>query len=131
MKDYESPRFDFEELKLFERVADKCWGTASIWIDTNKDNAITAADIQLSTGGGCQGNASATALNVAIADYNNMVMSSNYGQNLEIVAQYNPALAEYLVATPGSSLTTIDATAAPNWANTHESSGGGIIIDKS
>ncbi len=131
MKEYESPRFDFEELKLFERVADECWGTASIWLDTNNDSIITGADIQLTTGGGCKGNESAGHINDAIKKYNNMVAASNGGQNLAIVAQYNPELADYLFKNPGSSLTNITATATSNWANTKESSGGGIIIDKS
>lgn len=130
-REYESPKFDFQELKLFERIADVCWGTASIWIDTNKDNIISNADIELSTGGGCQGNWSAGELNGAIRAYNQMVTASDFGTNLEVVRQYNPALAEYLFHNSEIKLSAITATAESNWANTKQTSGGGIIIDKS
>lgn len=30
---YESPKFEFEELRLAERVASKCWGTNYAWYD--------------------------------------------------------------------------------------------------
>ena len=131
MREYESPKFDFQELKLFERVADTCWGTASIWLDTNGDSIISNIDIQLATGGGCKGNESAGNINNAIKDFNNIANAYNNNQDIETVAQYNPALAEYLLANPGVRLKPIEATADSNWANTKQSSGGGIIIDKS
>ncbi len=131
MREYESPKFDFQELKLFERVADTCWGTASIWLDTNGDSIISNIDIQLATGGGCIGNESAGNINNAIKDFNNIANVYNNNQDIEAVVQYNPALAEYLLANPGVRLKPIEATADSNWANTKQSSGGGIIIDKS
>lgn len=131
MREYESPKFDFQELKLFERVADTCWGTASIWLDTNGDSIISNIDIQLATGGGCKGSESALNINNAIKDFNNMANAYNNNKDIGAVVQYNPALAEYLLANPGVSLKPIEATATPNWANTQQSSGGGIIIDKS
>lgn len=131
MREYESPKFDFQELKLFERVADTCWGTASIWLDTNGDSIISNIDIQLATGGGCKGNESAGKINNAIKDFNNIANAYNNNKDIGAVARYNPALAEYLSANPGVSLKPIEATAESNWANTKQSSGGGIIIDKS
>lgn len=131
MREYESPKFDFQELKLFERVADTCWGTASIWLDTNGDSIISNIDIQLSTGGGCKGNESAGNINNAIGEFNNIANTYNNNKDLSAVAQYNPALAEYLKANPEAVLNPITATANSNWANTKESSGGGIIIDRS
>lgn len=131
MREYESPKFDFQELKLFERVADECWGTASIWLDTNGDSIISNIDIQLATGGGCKGNESAGNINSAIGEFNSIVDAYNNNKDLDAVYQYNPALAEYLRANPGTLLNKITATAGPNWANTKESSGGGIIIDRS
>lgn len=130
MREYESPKFDFQELKLFERIADECWGTASIWLDTNGDSIISNIDIQLATGGGCKGNESAGNINNAIREFNSIVDAYNSG-NLDAVYQYNPVLGEYLKGNPGTILNKITATASPNWANTKESSGGGIIIDRS
>lgn len=130
MREYESPKFEFQELKLFERVAETCWGTASIWLDTNGDSIISNIDIQLSTGGGCQGNASATAINNAIAEFNRIV-DAYAARRWDEVVKYNPDLANYLQERPGTTLNKITATADSNWANTKESSGGGIIIDRS
>lgn len=131
MREYESPKFDFQELKLFERVADTCWGTASIWLDTNGDNIISNIDIQLATGGGCKGNDSAININNAIGQFNDIANAYNNNKDLDAVAQYNPALAEYLQRNPSAVLKPITAIATSNWANTKESSGGGIIIDRS
>lgn len=35
--DYESPEFEFQEMKLVERVADTCWGFGYGWFDIDKD----------------------------------------------------------------------------------------------
>ena len=132
MNKYEKPQFKFEELKLFERVADVCWGTDSVWLDTNGDNAIDKnIDISIDTGGGCQGKESAKRLNDAIGEFNEMVIKSDYGKIPDVVKDYNSYLLDYLLANPGYSLTTINLTADSNWASTKESSGGGIIIVKS
>ena len=37
---YESPKFEFQELKLAERVADTCWGVKYGWFDIDKDGVI-------------------------------------------------------------------------------------------
>lgn len=38
---YESPKFDFQEMKLMERVADQCWGQAHwAWFDADKDGVV-------------------------------------------------------------------------------------------
>lgn len=129
-REYESPKFDFEELKLFERVADKCWGTAQIWLDTNGDGIISGVDINLATGGGCQGHASATALTNAINQFNSLAEQYNSNRNPDVFASSNPELAQYLKENPGT-LKLITAKPESNWANTGETSGGGIIIDKS
>lgn len=131
MREYESPKFEFQELKLFERVADQCWGTASIWLDTNGDSIISNIDIQLATGGGCKGNWSANAVNNAITEFNSIVDAYTNNKDLDAVYQYNPALGDYLKTNPETTLNKITATASSNWANTQQSSGGGIIIDKS
>ncbi len=129
-REYESPKFDFEELKLFERVADVCWGTAQIWLDTNGDGAISGVDINLTTGGGCQGNWSAGALTDAIDQFNSLANQYNSTGNPDVFAASNPELAQYLRENPGV-LKLIEAEPQSNWANTKQISGGGIIIDKS
>lgn len=60
-KKYESPKFEFEELKLSERVADKCWGYAYAWYDADGDGNIDGGEkVELQSIGlgasGCQGN---------------------------------------------------------------------------
>ena len=68
-ENYESPRFDFEEMQLTERVAAKCWGYAYAWFDADKDGKIDVQDgekVKLSDLGlgdsGCQGEAARDAL---------------------------------------------------------------------
>lgn len=66
---YESPKFEFEEMMLTERVADTCWGYAYAWYDADSDGKIdeaTGEKVNLNTLGlgssGCQGNAARKAL---------------------------------------------------------------------
>ncbi len=66
-KEYESPKFEFEELKLSERVADTCWGYAYAWYDADGDGNIDGGEkVELQSiglgAGGCQGNAAREAL---------------------------------------------------------------------
>lgn len=66
-KIYESPKFEFEELRLSERVAAVCWGYAYAWYDADKDGSIDGKElVKLSDLGlkenGCQGNAAREAL---------------------------------------------------------------------
>lgn len=66
-KIYESPKFEFEELRLSERVAAVCWGYAYAWYDADKDGSIDGKElVKLSDLGlkenGCQGNAARDAL---------------------------------------------------------------------
>ena len=42
---YESPKFEFEELKLAERVADTCWGFHFGWYDINGDGKHDSDEI--------------------------------------------------------------------------------------
>lgn len=60
---YESPRFEFHELKLVERIAEECWGTGNAWYDVDGDGVIDSTDIHLDLNGGCKGKESANALN--------------------------------------------------------------------
>lgn len=51
---YESPRFEFQEMRLLERVAAKCWGMGEGWVDA--DGIPGGATVSISfTTGGCQG----------------------------------------------------------------------------
>lgn len=60
--EYESPKFEFEELTLTEKVAAVCWGYSYAWYDANGDGKITGAEhIDLKALGlgqhGCHGSA--------------------------------------------------------------------------
>lgn len=74
-ENYESPRFDFEEMQLTEKVADTCWGYAYAWYDADKDGKIDVQDgekVELSQLGlgdsGCQGEAAKEALKAYFFD---------------------------------------------------------------
>lgn len=65
---YESPKFEFEELRLAERVASKCWGTNYAWYDVDGDKVIDDNDIVLDIGkilgsNGCKGSNAIEAIN--------------------------------------------------------------------
>ena len=52
----ESPKFEFEELEVTERVADTCWGVKYGWFDIDKDGAIDELErISLEGMGSCKG----------------------------------------------------------------------------
>lgn len=85
---YESPRFGFQELRLLERVADKCWGASQAYIDVDKDGRFEGDEIY-DLGAGCGGNDSASinqrmdwflkhfpGLNIQASDMNTNVKSS-------------------------------------------------------
>lgn len=56
-KKYESPKFEFQEMKLMERVADKCWGNGYAFVDGNKDgDFVDEGEKYTIPGGGCEGN---------------------------------------------------------------------------
>lgn len=131
MKTYEKPEFVFRELKLFERVADTCWGTATVWLDTDRDGKITPGlDINLTTSGGCKGKDSSVVLNSEVDRFNAMVSASNHGQNLDVVAAYSPALKDYLVAHPDVTLNSVEAKAVSSDANT-KAVGDGFVYGQS
>ena len=78
-KIYESPKVDFQEMKLLERVADKCWGYAYAWYDADGDGVVDDKEkidlYKLGLGtNGCQG---ASARN-ALKNY----FAKNFGVNL-------------------------------------------------
>lgn len=67
--EYESPKFDFEEMMLTEKVADTCWGYAYAWYDADNDGVVDenmGEKVDLSKLGlgtsGCQGGAARDAL---------------------------------------------------------------------
>lgn len=64
---YESPKFEFEEMQLTEKVADTCWGYAYAWYDADKDGTLDGKEkVELKNIGlgssGCQGQAAVEAL---------------------------------------------------------------------
>lgn len=65
---YESPKFEFQELRLAERVANTCWGYAYAWYDVDKDGKIDDNGekvelVKLGLGAnGCQGSSAEAAL---------------------------------------------------------------------
>lgn len=64
---YESPKFEFEEMQLTEKVANKCWGYAYAWYDADKDGTVDGGEkVELKEIGlginGCQGNDAREAL---------------------------------------------------------------------
>lgn len=67
ISEYESPKFEFQEMRLMERIADKCWGYAYAWYDADKDGKIDGGEkVVLNTIGlgdnGCQGGSAEQAL---------------------------------------------------------------------
>lgn len=58
---YERPNFDFQEMKLMEKVADKCWGNGYAYVDANGDDKIDMDPINgevfnfIESGTGCKG----------------------------------------------------------------------------
>lgn len=84
MKDkiYKSPKVDFQEMKLLERVADTCWGYAYAWCDVDKNGVIEGAEridlVDLGLGSnGCQGNAAKNALKDYFSKYFGFIPSDN------------------------------------------------------
>ena len=83
-ENYESPRFDFEEMQLTEKVADTCWGYAYAWYDADKDGKIDVQEgekVELSQLGlgasGCQGKAAREALKAYFFDKFGVKLSNN------------------------------------------------------
>lgn len=66
---YETPNFDFNEMKLTENIAATCWGYAYAWYDADSDGKIDydtgekviLGDIGLGENG-CQGDSARKAL---------------------------------------------------------------------
>ena len=42
--EYESPKFEFEEMVLTEKVADTCWGYAYAWYDADGNGSIDGGE---------------------------------------------------------------------------------------
>lgn len=56
-KKYEKPRFEFQEMRLMERVAEKCWGHGYAFIDDDLNPSTPPAQYYFVDNGGCEGNA--------------------------------------------------------------------------
>ena len=83
-ENYESPRFDFEEMQLTEKVADPCWSYAYAWYDADKDGKIDVQEgekVELSQLGlgasGCQGDGAREALQDYFFDKFGVKLSKN------------------------------------------------------
>ena len=50
---YEKPVFQFQELKLMERVADTCWGAGKVWKDKNGNGVVDPDEVVELSGNGC------------------------------------------------------------------------------
>ena len=61
---YVSPKFDFQELKLLERVSDTCFGNKVVWLDLDGNGKGGANEPQIPMTG-CGGKEAAEALNKA------------------------------------------------------------------
>lgn len=72
--EYESPKFEFEELEVTERVADTCWGFKYGWFDIDKDGSIDENErISLEGMGSC------SAVETLLAEY----LNEHYGDMFE------------------------------------------------
>ncbi|MDO4941623.1 MAG: hypothetical protein Q4E73_02135 [Lachnospiraceae bacterium] len=70
---YESPKFDFQELKLMERVADQCWGFHYGWYDVDGDGQVDSGEIiNLASMGSCN------SVEEGLVKY----INENFGQNI-------------------------------------------------
>lgn len=84
---YESPVFDFQELKLMERVANECWGKSVMFYDldgngnpynnpedSDNDGMYDRGDVRLDLrdifgSNGCNGSNAATAINKYVREH--------------------------------------------------------------
>lgn len=86
---YESPKFEFEEMMLTEKVAAKCWGYAYAWYDADMDGVIDQNEkVSLSSLGlgdsGCQGGAARDALtNYFYEKFNIMLNKDDVSTNTD------------------------------------------------
>lgn len=77
---YESPKFEFQQLILSERVADTCWGVKYGWFDIDKDGVIDSNEqISLEGMGSCK------AVEVLLAQY----LNEHYSEFLDKVIDGN------------------------------------------
>ena len=67
-KSYESPEFGFQEMKLMERVAEKCWGHGYAWVDHEADPNTPPENYYFSPSG-CAGYDDQNRLNSLIQKY--------------------------------------------------------------
>lgn len=57
--EYESPRFEFQEMKLVERVAKQCWALHTAWYDkdgegdVDADEVVSLDNVEGASGEGC------------------------------------------------------------------------------
>lgn len=68
-KKYESPKVDFQQMRILEKVADKCWGYAYAWYDVDGNGKIEGGEkVNLSSLGlgttGCKGSSAREELKI-------------------------------------------------------------------
>ena len=80
---YEKPVFQFQELKLMERVADTCWGAGHAWYDKNGNEAIEPEEIVELPGNGCSGYEDIFAFNFEIHPGNNTVNTKDSSLSIQ------------------------------------------------
>lgn len=78
---YESPKFEFQEMKLTENIADTCWGYKYGWYDVDGDGVHDATEeqIHLEQWGSC--NDVAVGLIEYLAQYDISVSRKEVGEN--------------------------------------------------
>lgn len=77
---YVSPKFDFQELKLLERVSDTCFGNKVVWLDLDGNGKGGANEPQIPMTG-CGGKEAAEALNKWLKE-NGYPDRAHYGPNV-------------------------------------------------
>lgn len=127
---YKKPEFNFQEMGLFERVADVCWGTTQVWLDANHNNKLEPTiDINFNTSGGCQGKWSADTMIEEVDKLNVALNAFNESEtDYSILAQYKPALAGWAQDNGVEFIAPITSKPESKWANTKAKADGFIII---
>ncbi len=77
---YVSPKFEFQELKLVERIANKCFGNGVVWLDLDGNGKGGANEPEIPMGG-CGGIKAANELNGWLREHGYSEMA-NYGADV-------------------------------------------------
>lgn len=73
MKEYESPKFEFQEMKLTEQIADTCWGYKYGWYDIDGDGILDQGETIRLDWGSCN----------AVADGLVKYMKENFNMTID------------------------------------------------